>query len=129
MAARDYALARRRYLLIASIAAAALTAAAIWFAFASLRLTPPHTVTMATDPEGSVSAELGMRYREFLARQGIELRLVPSAGAVENVARLRDPDSRISIAIIPGGIIDPKQATGLVSLGTLFYEPVWWFYH
>jgi TRAP-type uncharacterized transport system substrate-binding protein len=129
MALRDHGLVRRRYLVIASIAVVALIAAAIWFAFTLLRPTPPHTVAMATDPEGSISAELGKRYRELLAVDGIDLQLVPSAGAVENVARLRDPQSGIGIAIVPSGIIDQQQSPGLVSLGTLFYEPLWVFYH
>ena len=111
------------------IAALVVTAAAIGLAYTILRPTPPHTVAMATDPEGSITAELGQRYREILAHDGIEVELVPSAGAVENVARLRNPESAISIAIIPGGITNHQESPGLVSLGTLFYEPLWFFYH
>jgi len=125
---REYAVVRRRYIAIAVIGALVLTVAAIWIAFAFLHVTPPRTVSMATDPEGTTSAELGKRYRELLAVDGIDLRLVPTAGAVENVARLRDPSSGIDIAIISGGIIDPQQSKDLVSLGTLFYEPLWVFY-
>jgi TRAP-type uncharacterized transport system substrate-binding protein len=128
MAVRDQAQASRRYLVITVIAAVALTAAAMWLAFALLRPTPPGTVTMATGPEGGTSAELGQRYRELLAGNGIDLRLVPLAGAVESVARLRDPQSGISVAIIPSGITNRQQSPGLVSLGTLFYEPLWLFY-
>ena len=83
---------------------------------------------MAIDPEGSYSAKVGKRYRELLARDGIDLRLVPTAGAVESMARLRDPKSGISIAIIPGGVSNEQESPGLVSLGTLFYEPLWPFY-
>ena len=126
---REHGLIRRRFLLIALIAALALTATAIGLAYTILRPTPPHKVAMATDPEGSISAELGQRYREILAHDGIDLELVPSVGAVENVARLRDPKSGISIAIIPGGITNRKESPDLVSLGTLFYEPLWFFYH
>jgi TRAP-type uncharacterized transport system substrate-binding protein len=129
MAFRDYALAYRRYLVVALIAVAVLTVAAVWLAFALLRPTPPRTIGMATDPEGSISAELGKRYQELLARNGIEVRLVPSVGAVENVARLRDPKSGISVGIIPSGITNQQQSPDLVSLGTLFYEPLWFFYH
>jgi NMT1-like family len=53
---------------------------------------------------------------------------VPSVGAVENVARLRDPKSGISVGIIPSGITNQQQSPDLVSLGTLFYEPLWFFY-
>lgn len=128
MAVRDYALAYRRYLVVALIAVVLLTVAAMWLAFALLRPTPPRSIGMATDPEGSISAELGKRYQEILARNGIEVRLVPSVGAVENVARLRDPKSGISVSIIPSGITNHQQSPDLVSLGTLFYEPLWFFY-
>ncbi|HXW15378.1 MAG TPA: TAXI family TRAP transporter solute-binding subunit [Terriglobia bacterium] len=67
------------------------------------------------------------RYQEILARDGIALKLAPSAGAVESVARLRDPKSAISIAIVPAGITSEQDSPELVSLGTLFYQPLWVF--
>jgi TRAP-type uncharacterized transport system substrate-binding protein len=82
---------------------------------------------MATDPEGSFNADLAKHYRESLARNGIELKLVATAGAVESVIRLQDPKSDISIAIIPSGITTQRDSPDLVSLGTLFYEPLWFF--
>jgi TRAP-type uncharacterized transport system substrate-binding protein len=118
----------RRLLVIAAIIMAALTAVGIWLTFALLRPTPPRSVAMAVDPEGSFNAELGKRYHDFLAQDGIDLKLVPTAGAVDSMARLRDPKSGISIAIIPGGISNQQESPGLVSLGTLFYEPLWLFY-
>jgi TRAP-type uncharacterized transport system substrate-binding protein len=128
MAVRDYALLYRRYLVVGLIAVVVLTVAAAWLAFTLLSPTPPRSIAMATDPEGSISAELGKRYQEHLARNGIEVRLVPSVGAVENIARLRDPKSGISVSIIPSGITNQQQSPDLVSLGTLFYEPIWFFY-
>ncbi len=115
-----------RYLATASIVVA-FAAVLIWLAFTLLRPTPPRSVTMATDPEGSLNADLAERYREFLARNGIELKLVPLAGAVESLARLQDPKSDVSIAIIPSGITTQRDSPDLVSLGTLFYEPLWFF--
>jgi TRAP-type uncharacterized transport system substrate-binding protein len=112
---------------IAAIITVALAAVGVWLAFSLLRPTPPHSVAMAIEPEGSFSAELGKRYRELLAHDGIDLKLVPLAGAIESIARLRDPKSGISIAIVPGGVIIPQESPGLVSLGTLFYEPLWLF--
>lgn len=81
-----------------------VTCLGIWLAFAVLRPTSPRLVAMAIEPEGSFNAKLGKRYRELLARDGIELRLVPTAGAVESMARLQGRESDISIAILPGGI-------------------------
>ena len=119
----------RRLLLISAIIVATLTAVGIWLAFSLLRPTPPRSVAMAVDPQGSFDAEVGKRYREVFARDGIDLRLVPSVGAVDSIARLHDPKSGISIAIIPGGITNREESPRLVSLGTLFYEPLWLFSH
>ena len=125
----DYVRRRRRYILIAWLAALALFAVSVWVSLEWFSPTPPRVVTMATDAESSPSGEITERYREILARDGIELRLIQTAGAVDSVARLRDPQSGISIAIVPSGITNARESPGLVSLGTLFYEPLWFFYH
>jgi TRAP-type uncharacterized transport system substrate-binding protein len=82
---------------------------------------------MAIDPEGSFNAIAAKRYSELLRRDGIDLKLVPTAGAVESVARLQDPRSGVSIAIIPSGVTDEQKSPDLISLGTLYYEPLWGF--
>ncbi len=116
-----------RLLMTASIGVVAFAAVLIWLAFALLRPTPPRSVTMATDPEGSLNADLAKRYREFFAQNGIELKLVPLVGAVESLARLQDSKSNVSIAILPSGMTNQRDSPHLVSLGTLFYEPLWFF--
>src|SRR5215472_1005788 len=117
----------RPYLVWTATVLIALTAGLIWLTFRLFRPTPPHSVIMAIDPEGSFNAKAAKRYRELLARDGIDLKLVPSAGAAESVARLQDPKSGVSIAIIPSGITDEQKSPELVSLGTLYYEPLWSF--
>ena len=67
------------------------------------------------------------RYQQVLAGNGIDLKLAPSAGAVQSVARLRDPKSGVSIALVPGGITTQQDSPELVSLGTVFYQPLWIF--
>ena len=128
MANRDYGQVHRKYFLIALMVVAILAVVVAWVAFALLDPTPPRTIAMATDPEGSVSSDLGKRYRDILARSRVEVRLVPSVGAVENVALLRDPKSGVSVSIIPSGITNAQQSPDLASLGTLFYEPLWLFH-
>lgn len=119
---------RRRFFVTASTSALILASAATWVAFALLRPTPPRSVSMATDPAGTYSAEVARRYQELLARDGIDLKLVPTAGAVESLARLRDPRSGIGIAILPSGLTKEKESPDMVSLGALFYQPLWLFY-
>jgi len=119
--------ASRRYFVVSTVALVLFTIALVWVMFAVFKPTPPRTVTMAVDPEGSFNAEVAERYRELLAHDGIELKLVPSKGAVDSVALLQDPKTGVSIAIIPSGITNEQKAPELISLGTLFYEPLWGF--
>jgi TRAP-type uncharacterized transport system substrate-binding protein len=112
---------------IAVLGLVVLIALATRLVFVLLRPVPPRTVAMAMYPEGSLNAELVKRYRDALARNGIDLQLVSLAGAVESVARLRDAKSGVSIAFIPGGITTSQDAPELVSLGTVFYQPLWVF--
>jgi TRAP transporter TAXI family solute receptor len=93
-----------------------------------LRTMPPRTIVMATGPEGGAYHEIGRRYRDLLAREGVTLRLVATGGALENLALLRDPKSGVSIALVQGGIVGASGAGELESLGTVFYEPLWLFY-
>jgi hypothetical protein len=53
--------------------------------------------------------------------------LVQTAGSVENRALLRDPHSGVNVALMQGGIVTAGDSSQLESLGTVFYEPLWWF--
>lgn len=127
MEIRSHTARNYRKVLILSFGVLALGALLIWLGIALLPPMPPRTVAMAIYPEGSVNAELVKRYQEILARDGVELKMRPSPGAVESLARLRDPKSATTIALIPGGITTEHDSPELVSLGTLFYQPVWIF--
>ncbi|HVI13512.1 MAG TPA: TAXI family TRAP transporter solute-binding subunit [Pseudolabrys sp.] len=106
----------------------AVTAAAIaCAALVMLQSMPPHQLVMATGPEGGAYYEVGQRYREVLARAGVDVKLVPTAGSVETLDRLRDPRSGVNVGLMQGGIAGAGSKSGLESLGTLFYEPLWWF--
>jgi TRAP-type uncharacterized transport system substrate-binding protein len=89
---------------------------------------PPRTIVMSTGAEGGANYELGVRYREILARAGVTLQLRPTAGGLENLALLRDSQSGVSVGFIQGGTTTWKESPDLESLGTVFYEPLWPFY-
>src|SRR5215467_5128239 len=59
---------------------------------------PPRNIVMATGPEGGAYQEFGKQYKGALERSGELLRLVTSAGSVENLALLLDPRSGVNIA-------------------------------
>jgi TRAP transporter TAXI family solute receptor len=122
MALREF-LRSNWHLLTIALSAGVIVCAAVFL----LSTMPPHSIAMATGPEGGGDYEIGRQYQELLARSGVELRLVPTAGSLENLALLRDPKSGVDIALVQGGSIG-KAAGELESLGTLFYEPLWIFH-
>ena len=107
----------------------AMTAGAVFCAAIVLLGTmPPGEIVMATGPVGGAYQEVGEQYKGALQRSGEHLRLVASAGSVENLALLLDPRSGVNIALIQGGTIRKDEAPELESLGALFYEPLWIFH-
>jgi hypothetical protein len=58
----------------------------------------------------------------------VDLRLVPTAGGVENLARLRDERSGVSVAFLESGLTDQEASPDLTSLGTVSLEPLWSFF-
>jgi len=99
----------------------------LWALFAVLRPLPGRDLAIATGPAGSAYAVAAERYREILARDGVRLRLVATTGAVENLERLRDPHSGIEAGFVQAGTTSEEQSPDLVSLGSVFYEPLWVF--
>ena len=89
---------------------------------------PPRRVIMSTGTEDGAYHAYGLRYREILARAGVELVLRPSAGAVENLQRLRERRDGVTLALVQGGLAQPGDADKLVSLGAVNYEPLWLFH-
>ena len=97
---------RRHWFALALFAAGAVILCA---AVALLRTMPPRSITMATGPDGGAYHEVGKFYRTILARSGVELRLRPTGGAVENLALLRDPRSGVSLALVQSGSASPRR--------------------
>ena len=89
---------------------------------------PPRTVTLATGPAGSAYAEFGQRYAQALARDGIRVKLLSTPGPAGNLQALRE--GRADVAFVRGGSDDTSNDAdaGVMSLGALFYEPLWVFY-
>jgi len=116
----------RKAMTVIAIVTVIILAVVVWLC-TLLHPLPPHTIVMATGPEGSSYAFYGKRYQILMAKQGIKVILIPTAGGVENLAKLRDPHSGVEIGLVEGGIADDSDSPALVSLGTICYEPMWLF--
>lgn len=84
-------------------------------------------IVIATGPEDTAYAGFAREYQALLARSGVEVRLVSSAGAEQNLDLLNDVRSGVQVGFSHGGLTDTRQSPDLVSLGSLFYEPLWFF--
>lgn len=106
--------------------AAVLVIAAFVLAYQFIKPAPPKRVTMATGVVDGAYHAYAQRYAAYLAREGITLELAPSAGSLENLDLLRRGD--VSLALVQGGVDEGPNDAGLVSLGSLYYEPLWLFH-
>ena len=98
----------------------------LWFTLKLVQPAPPITIT--SGPQGSTFANTAERYRRILARQGVTLKILPSQGSLENLKRLIDPKEKVDIGFVQGGVAGQLDTSGLESLGSLFYTPVYVFY-
>jgi len=125
---RERIRARSRTVRFAFVAAGAVALVVLFWGISVLNPLPSRTVAMTTGGEGGAYHELGKRYREILSRSGVELRLLASEGGIENLRRLSDPRSGVSVGFAQGGATGDSDRKDLVSLGTVSYEPLWFFY-
>ncbi len=84
------------------------------------RLHPPNTIVLAAGPAGGAYETVAQDYAEILARDGIRLEILETAGSVDNAGLLEAGD--VDAAFLQGGIkVDPAVAE---AVGAVFFEPV-----
>ena len=121
------AVAVRELLLIAA-AALVIVGLAFWIAFRFVRPAPPDEFVISTGADGGAYHLYAARYAELLALEGVHVRARSSSGSVENLERLADPASGVSVAFVQGGTGSAARQSDLVTLAALYYEPLWVFY-
>ncbi len=93
---------------------------------------PPKKIVISTGSESGAYYHFAQRYAAILAKNGVTLEVRASAGSLENLERLKKDE--VQVGFVQGGVVPPKDdpdaedESGLLSLGSLFYEPVWVFY-
>ncbi len=104
-----------------------LIAALCALAYVLVDPAPPRHVRLATGQENSAYEEFGKKYAAALSKQGIAVALQRSLGSQENLQSLNE--GKADIAFVQSGSTEQAEAQrkGLVSLGSLFTEPVWLF--
>ena len=88
---------------------------------------PPRAITIACGPQESANLIFAKAYQAFMAKQGVTLNIKTTAGSVENLELLQAESDGVEVAFVLGGLKSLVQNGHLMSLGSLFFEPLWIF--
>ncbi|MDP2752073.1 MAG: TAXI family TRAP transporter solute-binding subunit [Rhodocyclaceae bacterium] len=122
-----------RDLLAVGLPLVLLLIAGFWLAARFIQPAPPSTLVFSSGGDGGAYQRFAVAYRDVLARHGITLIEKPSAGAIDNLKRLRtasateETETSVSAGFFQEGAGEIKESDTLQSLGGLYYEPLWIF--
>ena len=88
---------------------------------------PPRRFTIGCGPPEGAKFNFAQAYQKILAKEGITLDLRNTAGSAENLKLLGAESDGVDVAFVQGSMKALAQDTDLVSLGSLFFEPMWIF--
>src|SRR5690606_12327475 len=74
---------------------------------------------------GEAYAVWGERYRQALEEQGIEIELVETSGALDNLRLLADGE--VDVGLLQAGLLLSEQEKGVEALASIGAEPSWIF--
>lgn len=132
---QNFSIVSLRDLVVASGPTILLVGAALLLAYWWVDPAPPRSLRLATGQENSAYETFGKQYAAVLARDEIKVTLAPTLGSRDNLQRLLAGEA--DVAFVQSGSTDgdtmnadaegSAERRDLVSLGSLFTEPVWLF--
>jgi TRAP transporter TAXI family solute receptor len=105
-----------------------LTLAGFLVAYQFVDPAPPRQITIAAGRKTGAYYEMGQKYRRILARDGVTLTVKETSGSVENLRLMTEPNSGVDVIFLQGGVGATTPSEDLVSLGSIYYEPLWVFH-
>ncbi len=96
---------------------------------AFIRSAPPNTLTISSGPADSYFHKTALRYAKRLEKSGMKVNVLTSNGSLQNMERLSDPNSKVDLAIVQGGLRDKEfKLENMMSLGSITNQPLMVFY-
>ena len=117
-----------RELLLVGVGFALVAALVVTLLLRFLEPPPPRRVVITTGGESGAYFAYANRYAKAFSHHGITLEVRPSRGSVENLARLSDPASGVTIGLVQSGIGEAARYPDLESLASVAHEPIWVFH-
>lgn len=113
---------------IRGIAALIALVVVTWLALEYFVPSLPTRITIGAGGKGTTFEYFADHYRKRFARAGVNLIVRETAGALENLELLKDPNSGIQIGFVTGGLSNGEDAPNLSSMGLISNVPFWIFY-
>ncbi len=87
---------------------------------------PEKKLTIATGRDSGTYYKTALKYQEILAKEKVEVKIITTAGSVDALKLLNE--KKVDIAFVQGGTVSQNDKKNLLSLASLYYEPLWVFY-
>lgn len=116
-----------REILEATLPSVLLICVALFFAYKYIDPAPPRSIVIAAGEADLDYQAFASIYSVYLQKEGIQLQLRKTSGDDENIRLLKAEDSAVDIAFVQDGVARHQGAGTLLSLGSLYYQPVWIF--
>ncbi len=97
-------------------------------AFLFFNPAPPKKLVMLGGEDGSSYRKIAEKYQKLLAKQGIQVVILPSEGSRDNLKKLADPSLHVDVGFVQAGNIGQINVSHLESLGSISYQPLMIFY-
>ena len=99
-----------------------------WLAVRVVRPAPPKLIRLIAGPEGSSYRSTAEKYKKIIEKHGVKVEILPSRGSLDNLQHLADPAFQADVAFVQGGLTEGIDISRLVSLGTVFTQPLMVYY-
>jgi TRAP transporter TAXI family solute receptor len=83
-------------------------------------------ITIAAGSKGGTYYKMASLYKEQLEKEGVSVEVLTTTGSVENAVLIKK--KKADVGFVQSGILSHNEE-GIVSLASLYYEPLWVFYH
>jgi hypothetical protein len=117
-----------RDLLVVAVPALLVLGLIAWAGVRYVRLAPPHSIRFISGPDGSTYQTTAEKYKKIIEKLGVKVEILPSHGSYDNLHLLANPSFEADVAFVQGGLTDGVDISGLVSLGTVFVQPLMVYY-